>query len=847
MSFRLFLRIIQARQKIVLAAVLIFLGTALLTGAIMPKKYTATSQLVVSAKLPKTEDNAPLPEPLPADVVSTQMDLIYSDAVLQEAISQLKLNEDPQLHAMWQKKWHGKGDYGQFAMDWLRKGLVMTQVQKRNIFKLDYSASTPDAAIQFNNAILDSYIRVSARIKARQYDQYIASLQDSIRQQKVSLDEARMKLLSYESENLYMVHDAKARLAALTQSQSVRNQRLVNERRQEATVLNEFENERIALRSRQLALNKIFQDEAPLLELDNSRITDLIGRLNKAREHQQEFDTIIDIDTAWLQQLNSQLARVEVEQARLHGVDNVAQQPESSDEINVNPAVQSLKTEVITLQGKLHELANQYGENYPLYQKTKRQLQTQEVALQQQMSHLKQSMNTSRQGMDDLAAQLKQAITAHKARMQAFHQVRDNYSRLNKELKDSERDDALLQQRLLSAKLEGAPQSGDGAVLARAVAPIEAKNPGIFLIGVLSLPVGIFFGLCLALLNELLERRVRLVSDIQQSLKTNVLATLNSSNGLLSSAGKIDKEILTNDDDARVEPSASQQNSTYQADYRDDRIGQTLLEAGRLQEADLKRVIDYQATHRMRFGEVAILLGILTQQDIDFALSQQYGHTWFSKADRNLSQFLITAFHPVSKQAEQFRDLRSQVQVSWLKSQPTNKALAILSADRNEGRSYIAANLAISFSQLGKQTLLIDADFINPCQHILFKLENLRGLSQVLSGKAGVDVVEQIEGLPYLSVMTAGKLFEGSYNLLKEDRFVKLLQEANKVFDIIIIDTMSSRSGMEGQIVANLCGQSILISKQDTSLLVQQKELARSLRESGAQVLGTVINEYDHA
>ena len=109
--------------------------------------------------------------------------------------------------------------------------------------------------------------------------------------------------------------------------------------------------------------------------------------------------------------------------------------------------------------------------------------------------------------------------------------------------------------------------------------------------------------------------------------------------------------------------------------------------------------------------------------------------------DASLSHELVAAYKPFSPVVEQLRALRSELMLRWFDEQPAHKAIAVMSEARGEGRSYIAANLAVVFSQLGGRTLLIDADLRKPSQHLLFGLENRIGLSTVLSGRAGSEAV----------------------------------------------------------------------------------------------------------
>src|ERR1700716_1507918 len=155
-----------------------------------------------------------------------------------------------------------------------------------------------------------------------------------------------------------------------------------------------------------------------------------------------------------------------------------------------------------------------------------------------------------------------------------------------------------------------------------------------------------------------------------------------------------------------------------------------------IEPQDIERVLAAQREKGLRFGEAARALGLATQAEIDLALARQFGLACIEPGATALSEELVAAYEPSGAQAEALRAVRDQLILRWLERKPESRALAILSAARREGRSFIAANLAIVFSQLGSRTLLIDADLRNARQHRLFGLENRIGLSALLSGGA---------------------------------------------------------------------------------------------------------------
>ncbi len=272
-------------------------------------------------------------------------------------------------------------------------------------------------------------------------------------------------------------------------------------------------------------------------------------------------------------------------------------------------------------------------------------------------------------------------------------------------------------------------------------------------------------------------------------------------------------------------------------------IGAILVDAGRLTPENAERILRLQKEQGKRFGDAAIQLGLLTQDDIRFALSHQFDYPYLPASDTSLGTELVAAYTPYSKVVEQLRALRSQLMLRWFDAEARRKALAIVSPGAGEGRSFIAANLAIVFSQLGERTLLIDADLRKPRQHELFKLGNDDGLSSMLAGRAGPEVVVRVPSLLALSVLPAGPVPPNPQELLGRPGFAELLQSLSLNFDIVIIDTPPGAEYAEAQTIAVRAGAALLLARENRSLMPEVTQLMRNLQQSGATLVGSVIND----
>jgi chain length determinant protein tyrosine kinase EpsG len=180
--------------------------------------------------------------------------------------------------------------------------------------------------------------------------------------------------------------------------------------------------------------------------------------------------------------------------------------------------------------------------------------------------------------------------------------------------------------------------------------------------------------------------------------------------------------------------SASEQSSIAEAAASiraDANIGKLLQDAGKLKPQDMERVLKLQQEQNLRFGEAALKLGLVTEADIQQALSLQFEYPYIPAAEASLSPELTAATAPYSKEAEALRSVRSALLLRWFHD--GRKTLAIGSARANEGASYLAANLAVLFAQMGRKVLLIDANMRQPRQHDIFNLGNGMGLSDILA------------------------------------------------------------------------------------------------------------------
>jgi protein-tyrosine kinase len=181
------------------------------------------------------------------------------------------------------------------------------------------------------------------------------------------------------------------------------------------------------------------------------------------------------------------------------------------------------------------------------------------------------------------------------------------------------------------------------------------------------------------------------------------------------------------------------------------------------------------------------------------------------------------------------RELCLQLLEHWFSAE--HQLLPIVSAGAGEGRSRVAAQLAVAFAELGHKTLVIDGDFRSPGLHRAFRLPNAHGLADFLLDKR-VSLASAGENL---SVMVAGSAAADPLELLSRPRLRALLTEARKHFRVVLIDTPAAARGPDFQMFAALAGGALVVTDRAQADGRALKVLHAALRRCAARLVITLI------
>ena len=219
----------------------------------------------------------------------------------------------------------------------------------------------------------------------------------------------------------------------------------------------------------------------------------------------------------------------------------------------------------------------------------------------------------------------------------------------------------------------------------------------------------------------------------------------------------------------------------------------------------------------------------------------------FSKVEAHSKEALIALNEPREVAVEALRRLRTNLRFADV-DRPL-RSLAITSANPNEGKSVIAANLAIVMAQAGLRVILVDADLRKPKQHHLFELTRAPGLSDALYHEnfEGLDLILQPTSVANLQVLTVGRKVPNPAELLGSQRMRELVATLFEKADLLLIDTPPVLAVTDSQIIGTQVEGSLLVIDPKRTTRKMAQMAVEALDQVSVRLLGVVINRVDLA
>jgi len=169
----------------------------------------------------------------------------------------------------------------------------------------------------------------------------------------------------------------------------------------------------------------------------------------------------------------------------------------------------------------------------------------------------------------------------------------------------------------------------------------------------------------------------------------------------------------------------------------------------------------------------------------------------------------------------------------------------VTSSGPGEGKSTTASNLAVTFAQLGKKVLLVDADLRKPTVHHTFGVNNLFGFTTVLTKQRTLEKTILVTEEEDLFVLTSGPIPPNPAELLSSKSMEQFIEEAKELFDYIIFDTPPLLAVADPQILANQVDGAVLVVFSEKTEIEPAKKAKELLDNAKGKLLGVVLNHKD--
>jgi chain length determinant protein EpsF len=235
----------------------------------------------------------------------------------------------------------------------------------------------------------------------------------------------------------------------------------------------------------------------------------------------------IDVEMSRLNDLSTQLVMLQAQSTEASSRQQGAQaNGANSPDVASNMVIQNMKVQISQTESKLSELSQRVGVNHPQYQSLKAELDKLKASLALEVKSVSASVGGTANVYREREAEVKTALAVQKEKVLKLNLYKDELMVLQRDVENAQRAMDIASQRFTQATIEGNANQTDVAVLNPATAPQGPASPKVFLNLLLSIFMGTIIGFGLAMVAELLDRRVRSREDISDLLDVPVFAII---------------------------------------------------------------------------------------------------------------------------------------------------------------------------------------------------------------------------------------------------------------------------------------------------------------------------------
>lgn len=503
------------------------------------------------------------------------------------------------------------------------------------------------------------------------------------------------------------------------------------------------------------------------------QLEELKIRVEQSEEKLQKYanaNEIIKIDenqntiTKKLDELNSELTKAQSERISKESLYKEIQNKNNSELPNSvsNSLLEKLRGEYASSETEYIQLSKVYKKDYPKMKIVIAKMQQVKERIEEEKSKVIRSVKTEYMTALTREKALKDAMQEQKKVAFKMNESAIQYNILKREADTNKELYNGVLQKLKETDVTGGFNAANISILEEGLVPSGPIRPNIPKNIVISVLLGLFIGVGMALFLEYLDNTVKTPEDVEQNIKLPVLGLIPSLSSFVEQRKRVNRK-----------------------DKEETPVKDEMFEK----------------------------IELITNEKIKSTISEAY------------------------------RSIRTALQYSASEKPP--KVILSTSATQSEGKTTSAANLAVTFTQIGNKVVIIDCDLRRPRLHNIFGLNNTSGTTSYLTGIKKLTDILQFTDIQNLDVICSGPMPPNPSELLSSEKMKELIRELSITYDTIIIDSPPVLGITDTTILCTICDGVMLIVKGAKTSRELVNKAKKQIMSVGGKILGVLINDID--